>query len=275
MLSGGDIRNQREAAVHHFECGQSPSLHVGGINEPVIGMDGQTQRIVMAGTEQPAAGAGNGITGVKAPPSAMLRETTDWAMWSPTKRNFPEGSAASPMAEAKPAELAVLKGDPETGVRTPLAPIWNEETVFRSEVCESGKLLANSTVPAELIANPKGLAAPKGEPATGESEPFAAIRKTEMLSEAWFATKINLPSGSTAMPVGRAPVIKGVPGTGVSMPVLELTEKADTVFAPWLLTKRNLCTASKAMNSAPAPAGNGDPFTSESEPDVLTAKTET
>src|SRR6185312_5649291 len=86
---------------------------------------------------------------------------------------------------------------------------------------------------------------------------------------------MNLPSGSTAIPVGRAPVLKGVPGTGVSMPVLALTEKAETVFAPWLLTKRNLCTASKAINSAPAPAANGDSLTGESEPDLLTVKTET
>src|ERR1051326_4715281 len=99
--------------------------------------------------------------------------------------------------------------------------------------------------------------------------------KTEMLFADWFATKTNFPAGSMAIPVGRAPVANGEPGTALSWPVPVFTAKAETVFAFWLLTKRTLCTESNAMNSAPAPAGNGEPATSEREPELSMAKTET
>src|ERR1043166_9247052 len=99
--------------------------------------------------------------------------------------------------------------------------------------------------------------------------------KTEMLFADWFATKTNVPAGSTVIPVGRAPVANGDPGTALSWPVPVFTEKVETVFAFWLLTKRNLCTESNAMNSAPAPAGNGEPPTSERAPKLFMANTET
>src|ERR1700739_3804300 len=99
--------------------------------------------------------------------------------------------------------------------------------------------------------------------------------KTEMLSAAWFATKTNFPAASTAIPVGRAPVANGEPGTALSWPVPVSTEKAETVFAFWLLTKRNLCNESNARNSAPAPAENGEPATSERAPELSMAIAET
>src|ERR1041385_550464 len=114
-----------------------------------------------------------------------------------------------------------------------------------------------------------------GDPATGASEPFALMLKTEMLFADWFATKTNFPAGSTVIPVGRASVANGDPGTALSWPVPVFTAKAETVFAFWLLTKRTLCTESNAMNSAPAPAGNGEPATSERAPELFMANTET
>jgi hypothetical protein len=75
--------------------------------------------------------------------------------------------------------------------------------------------------------------------------------------------------------VGLEPVVKGEPGTAVSMPVLVFTEKTDNELAFWLLTKRKLWTESNAMNSAPAPAVNGEPEIGVRLPDVFIVNAET
>src|SRR6185437_6148994 len=183
-------------------------------------------------TLQPGAGGGNAEAGVKAPAGLTLNATTLSAMWSATNTNLPLGSASSDTTEAKPAvELASGNGEPEMGVSAPFAEMENAETVLRSEAVESGKLLAYSTVPPEFTERPKGLAAGNGDPETGASTPFAPIEKTAMLLEAWFAANTKRPAASAATAVGRVPVGKGDPATGVRAPVDVLTENSDSVFA--------------------------------------------
>ena len=86
------------------------------------------------------------------------------------------------MAEAKPeAELASANGEPTIALSAPLLPIENAETVFKSEICESGKLVAYKAVPDVLTVRPYGLPAGNGDPAMGVRTPLAPILKTAML----------------------------------------------------------------------------------------------
>jgi hypothetical protein len=49
---------------------------------------------------------------------------------------------------------------------------------------ESGKLLANKTVPVGFTATSNGLLAGNGDPAIGASAPLAPMLKTDILPEA-------------------------------------------------------------------------------------------
>lgn len=85
--------------------------------------------------------------------------------------------------------------------------------------------------------------------------------------------KRSVPAGFTASPNGLVTPTKGEPETGVSVPVVALMLKAETLFESWLATKTNLPIASTATPSGVDPVVKGEPGTAVSIPVlVLTEK---